>query len=271
MILTYTKSYLNERKESGTSPRNFLDEFINRKGADFLKTLDIDFSYPKPVELIKHLIKITNKTNDVIILDFMAGSGTTGQAVLELNQEDKGNRQFLLCTNNELNGIGSNLIEKNPKLNKEHFGICQKVTFPRIERVIKGYKNYQGLGGNLKYFKTAFVKNSISRDDLKIRITRECTEMLCLREGIFEEVKTEYNYRIFEQNGRIMAIYYSIDQDGLEQLKNDLDKMNGEKILYCFTFDPLGLDKTDFVDWEGVILEPIPQKILDIYGQIYEY
>jgi adenine-specific DNA-methyltransferase len=163
----------------------------------------------------------------------------------------------MICTNNENN-------------------ICEEVTYPRIKKVINGYKkkngdHVEGLGGNLRYFKTAFVKNSISRDDLKMRITRECTEMLCLREGIFEEVKTEYDYRIFEQNGRIMAVYYSLDLGGLEQLKNDLDKMNGEKILYCFTFDPLGLDKADFVDWQGVILEPIPQKILDIYGQIYEY
>ena len=50
-----------------------------------------------------------------------------------------------------------------------------------------------------------------------------------------------------------------------------MDKINGEKILYCFTLDPLGLNKNDFVDWQGIILEPIPQKILDIYEQIYEY
>jgi len=125
--------------------------------------------------------------------------------------------------------------------------------------------------GNLKYFKTAFVKNSISRDDLKLRITRECTEMLCLREGIFDEVKAKPNYHIFEQNGRIMGVYYALERDGLEQLKKELDKMKGEKILYCFTFDPLGLDKNDFADWQGVSLEPIPQKILDIYEQIYEY
>jgi adenine-specific DNA-methyltransferase len=214
------------------------------------------FDFPKSKFLVRDILQITSNQNSVI-LDFFAGSGTTGQAVLELNKKDKGNRTFILCTNNEN-------------------GICEEVCHPRIGNVIKGYKtpnnvHIEGLISNLKYFKTKFVKNSIVRDNLKIRITRECTEMLCLREGIFEEVKTEYDYRIFEQNSRIMAVYYSFDQDGLEQLKNDLDKMNGEKILYCFTFDPLGLDKADFVDWIGVILEPIPQKILDIYGQIYEY
>jgi len=214
------------------------------------------FPYPKSLYTTLDIIKLVSK-KDSIVLDFFAGSGTTAHAVFELNKTDNGHRSCMICTNNENN-------------------ICEEVTYPRIKKVINGYKkkngnHVEGLGGNLKYFKTTFVKNSISRDDLKIRITRECAEMLCLREGIFEEVKTEYDYRIFEQNSRIMAVYYSLDLGGLEQLKNDLDKMNGEKILYCFTFDPLGLDKVDFVDWKGVILEPIPQKILDIYGQIYEY
>jgi adenine-specific DNA-methyltransferase len=206
--------------------------------------------------LIQHIVKIASDKDD-LILDFMAGSGTTGHAVLQMNIEDKGNRNFILCTNNEND-------------------IATKVCYPRVVSVIKGYttpkkEKVAGLGGNLKYYKTAFVKNSISRDDLKMRITRECTEMLCLREGIFNEVKAKSDYHIFEQNGRIMGVYYSMERDSLAQLKKELDSMEGEKILYCFTFDPLGLDKNDFVDWQGVNLEPIPQKILDIYEQIYEY
>ena len=92
-----------------------------------------------------------------------------------------------------------------------------------------------------------------------------------LREGIFDEVKKTDDYRIFEHNDRTMGVYYSLERAELKTLKKDLDKMRGEKILYCFTLDPLGLDKKDFRDWEGVSLEPIPQKILDIYESIYEY
>lgn len=57
----YTKSYLADRAEKGSSPRDYLDQFINRKGADYIKQYDINFSYSKPFELIEHLIKITNK------------------------------------------------------------------------------------------------------------------------------------------------------------------------------------------------------------------
>ena len=74
-----------------------------------------------------------------VILDFFAGSGTTGHAVLELNKEDGGNRQFILCTNNENN-------------------ICEEVTYQRLKKVIKGYttpkgKEVEGIPANLKYYK----------------------------------------------------------------------------------------------------------------------
>lgn len=214
---------------------------------------------PKPTKLIKTLIQLADKGKDLIVLDFFAGTGTTGHALLKyaLNIKDK-EAKFILCTNDDE-------------------GICTEYCYPRTYKVMKdGYTNKDGqkikpISSNLKYFKTAFVKNSISRDDLKMRITRECTEMLCLREGIFDEVKAKPDYHIFEQNGRVMGVYYSMERDSLTSLKKELDKMKGEKILYCFTLDPLGLDKEDFVDWQGVSLEPIPQKILDIYEQIYEY
>jgi adenine-specific DNA-methyltransferase len=244
---TKTKSFWNDPKHNAAAHGTKLLQAILGKNRAF--------DYPKSLYAVIDSIAITSK-KDSVILDFFAGSGTTGHAVMKLNDQDGGSRQYILCTNNENN-------------------ICLDVCIPRLTNVISGYtmagRTIVGLKNNLKYFKTAFVKNSISRDDLKMRITRECTEMLCLREGIFDEVKAKPDYSIFEQNGRVMAIYYSIEQDGLADLKKELDKMIGEKILYCFTFDPLGLDKNDFVDWQGVSLEPIPQKILDIYEQIYDY
>lgn len=95
--------------------------------------------------------------------------------------------------------------------------------------------------------------------------------MLCLRERIFDEISQNEHYRIFKHDSRIMGVYYSLERDELKHLKKELDKLSGEKILYCFTLDPLGLDEEDFKDWNGVTLEPIPQKILDVYESIYEY
>ncbi len=128
-----------------------------------------------------------------------------------------------------------------------------------------------GLGGSLKYFKTKFVKKHSSGDDFKMRITNECTEMLCLREGVFDEVKKTAHYRIFQQGDKTLAVYYSLARTSLPTLKTELEKMGGDKTLYCFTLDATGLSKTEFTNWGGVTLEPIPQKILDVYKQIYEY
>jgi adenine-specific DNA-methyltransferase len=64
---------------------------------------------------MKHLIKLASDKN-AIILDFMAGTGTTAQAVLELNKEDGGNRQFILC---------------------EQLEYVDTVTLPRVKKVIK--------------------------------------------------------------------------------------------------------------------------------------
>lgn len=76
------------------------------------------FDYPKSVQMMKWLLtKHNNK--DAIVLDFFAGSGTTGQAVMELNQEDGGKRKFILATNNENN-------------------IATEITWERLYRIIKG-------------------------------------------------------------------------------------------------------------------------------------
>lgn len=93
------------------------------------------FSFPKPINLIKYIVGIsTAKTHNAIILDFFAGSGTTGHAVMKLNAEDGGSRKFILCTNNENN-------------------ICRDVTYERIKRVI-AKEDYKA---SLKYFKVEYL------------------------------------------------------------------------------------------------------------------
>ena len=205
----------------------------------------------KPVKMLKQFINY-HKNKNAIVLDFFAGSGSTAHAVLDLNNEDEGNRSFIVCTNNEND-------------------ICEKVCYPRIKNVIKGWNGNAGLGGSLKYFKTKFVKKNANGDDFKTRITNECTEMLCLREGVFDEVKKADQYRIFQQGNKTLAVYYSLEHKSLPALKKELKEIDGEKILYCFTLDATGPSKTEFANWHGVTLEPIPQKILDVYKQIYEY
>lgn len=213
------------------------------------------FSFPKPTDLIRKVIELaTNK--DTTVLDFFAGSGTTGDAILQLNKNKNDNRKFILCTNNE------NQISEN-------------VTFQRIKKVIEGYQTNRGvsivgLGNNLKYFKTSFVANNRNKDQLKIDITKCCTEMLCLKEGIFNLLKEEADYKIFQQGKSYLAVYYDFANASLDELKEEMNTLKGEKVLYCFTVDNHGLDKANFIGWNNIRLEPIPQKILDVYKRIFK-
>ena len=181
----YTKTYLNA-KIGKDSNGNFVIEYNKRvKATSSLEYIDNKYSndnakkdlslfglgdkfdYSKPVELIKKLIKAYYK-NDALILDFFAGSGTTAQAVLELNEEDGGSRRFIVCTNNENN-------------------ICQEVTYQRIKTVLTGrmasgseYK--KRVKGNLKYYRTDFVdKNS---DELVDELLEHIVEMIQLEYGV---------------------------------------------------------------------------------------
>jgi len=111
------------------------------------------FNYPKPLSLVESLLKVATKNNDVV-LDSFAGSGTTGHAVLEMNKNDGGNRQFVLV--------------QQPYETKENeaakFNICEKITADRVRRVIKGYsfktqsgktEKIEGLSGEFAYVRVA--------------------------------------------------------------------------------------------------------------------
>ncbi|TSC94288.1 MAG: type III restriction-modification system methylation subunit [Candidatus Berkelbacteria bacterium Athens1014_28] len=138
------------------------------------------FDYPKSIYAVKDLLEVGLKEKkQALVLDFFAGSGTTGHAILELNKEDSGNRKFILCTNNELNGLEKELRKKRLSENEiKKYGICQKVTYPRLEKVIVGYKKngngekVEGLGGNLKYFKTEFIDFDQPTDKKILRFSK---------------------------------------------------------------------------------------------------
>ena len=86
-------------------------KILSEEGKKDLEALGITgFEYPKPVELVKFLVDAASK-KDSLVLDFFAGSGTTGQAVMRLNREDGGRRRFILCTSGE-NGICRNITRE---------------------------------------------------------------------------------------------------------------------------------------------------------------
>lgn len=212
-----------------------------------------DFETVKPIDLIKKLLFHINRNKSEVVLDFFAGSGTTGHAVLKLNKEDGGNRKFILCTNNEGN-------------------ICAGVCYPRVEKVMKGYsymsKKTAGLGGNLKYFQTDFV-DAEPTDKNKRKLVDKSTEMLCLKEDCFDESAKGQSFRMFtnSQNKNLGIIY---DDDGIEPFKKEVKKLNKKFVVYVFSLDDSAREE-EFEDVEKLVeLRPIPAVILNVYRRIFK-
>lgn len=104
---------------------------------------NVEFSNgKKPVDLLKRIISIY-PSNDITVCDFFAGSGSTGHAVISQNIDDGGNRQFILCTNDQNN-------------------ICREKTYVRLSNVINGYTTEKGkvfapMPASLKYYKVEYI------------------------------------------------------------------------------------------------------------------
>lgn len=119
------------------------------------------FGTPKPTSLIERTLRLISRT-DATVLDFFAGSGTTGHAVMKLNAEDGGTRRFILCTNNEN-------------------GICRDVTYERIRRVI----DKEDYAASLKYYKVGYVPISDSMYyEYADELLRHIRELVELENGI---------------------------------------------------------------------------------------
>jgi len=213
------------------------------------------FEYPKSLHAVVDTLRLFTRNNKrALILDFFAGSGTTGQAVLGLNKEDSGNRQFILCTNNENN-------------------ICTGVCYPRIKKVIEGYKNLkgekvEGLGGNLKYFKTDFVDYDEPTDKNKIKLTQQATEMLCVKEGTFEKVLDQKNFKIFKNTNHYTGVIF--DQAAIPTFKKAIKDIKGKISVYVFSLGDETFDD-EFKDVkQKVQLSPIPEAILRVYRRIFK-
>ena len=132
----------------------------NEDGAKEFKSIlgdNVVFAFPKPISLIGYLINMLQDKPSAIVLDFFAGSGTTGQAVLELNKSDNGNRQFILCQLDE-------------KTDETPNNIAVDVTAERLKRVMtgegyKGEKNFKWIenntpfGGNLDVYEIKTISD----------------------------------------------------------------------------------------------------------------
>lgn len=248
----YRKKYLND---VGSLPRTWWDKPSysardngTRKLAEVLGVKSV-FDFPKAPEAVRDAISVANLPKDGIVLDFFAGSGTTGQAVIELNAEDGGTRQFILCTNNENN-------------------IAEEVTYQRIRNVINGYGKTAGISANLRYMKTDFVETqglSGLTDKDRLDITKEMGAMIALKENSFEQVEQTSHWQTYENATQVTAIYYREDKTKIDEYIDRLNAQDKPVKLYVF-----GWGKNAGAEYASakISVEDIPEPLIEVYKEI---
>ena len=230
--------------------------------------MQLNFTSPKSVKLMKEIIRFSNDKDDITILDFFAGSGTTLHATMQLNTEDGGHRRCILVTNNEN-------------------GICENVTYERNRRVIQGYTTPKGeevpglTHNNLRYYKTKFVSRDKTVKNLRNLIVLS-TDMLCIRNDAYIEkpfAGKKINKKIaryFESadgQTRMLVIYkeeyiYAI----VELIKQVMEQEKGKerKKMKVYVFSPNGYAyDEDFEDVsDEVELCALPDALLNAYRRV---
>ena len=226
--------------------------------SDIIGSSDI-FGYPKPSKLIKFLLSLQN--NDITVLDFFAGSGTTLHAVMQLNKEDGGHRKCILVTNNENN-------------------ICENVTYLRNKRVIQGYttskgKKIPGLTGNtLRYYKTDFISRDQTPRNMRALVAAS-TDLLCIKNDIYKEYKLagrNINSKIaryFEEGDRRMLIIY--DERAISAIAEILETVeSGKEKIKVYVFSPSSYAYDDEFEEvaDKVQLCALPDAIYQAYQKV---
>jgi adenine-specific DNA-methyltransferase len=260
----YTKTYANatiSKKankyfvEQKVREKNLTSlEFVENKYSNDNATKDLAeiigknlFEYTKPIDLICKLLQLVNK-EDALVLDFFAGSGTTGHAVLKLNKEDGQNRRFILCTNNE---------------NDIAYNIC----FKRLEKAIKGFVSLangdeiEPLGSNLKVFETVFLpveKVDTINDDIRQKIVENITEVIMIKDSCFLEISSNEYYKILSSRDekRKIAIYFNENMDGFEEMIEKLEKERAT--VYMFSYEKNSTLETEYGD-RKIDIESLPE------------
>ncbi|MBP3777570.1 MAG: site-specific DNA-methyltransferase [Prevotella sp.] len=243
------KRFLSELRKTGITPMTIWkhEEVGHSQDATQKLAKIFDgkkyFDYPKPVGLIKRCLALYSE-KDSIIMDFFSGSGTTAQAMFELNQDDGGNRRFILIQ------LPEKTDEKSPAYKDGYFTICD------------------------------IAKERIRRAGKKILVEQK-DKQGDLFSG--EQKKLDVGFRVFKcADSNMKDVYYAPVEysqelllgleDNIKEDRNDLDLLFGCMLDWGVTLDlPLRTEKVDGVNIhivnEGDLVacfeKQIPESVID--------
>ncbi len=247
--------YLNRNaavryRKDNDKPRNILSVLRNfgttEKMRTELKKQNINFNYPKPMELIKYLVSFGAENKDSIILDSFAGSGTTAHAVLKLNNEDSGNRKFIVIQLDEPdeNGVLINIAEevtsKRIKTNIINQNLNDCFDFFELgEPIFKDQQNLNEEVGECK------IREYIYYTETKQHLEREQIE----------------EHKFLLDTYRDTGYYFYYAKDKLTTLSLDTLNIVTERAeQYLIYADHCLLDK-DYMLTKNIIFKKIPRDI----------
>jgi len=247
------KKFLNEVQDGTVPVTLWLREEVgdNQEARQILKAIfnesNAPFETPKPPRLLERLILLASNEND-IILDSFAGSGTTAQAVLNLNKQDGGNRKFILV---------------------EMEDYADDITAERVKRVAKGYgtgaKKVEGIGGTFDYYELGlplFDENQNLNEQVPIEKIREYIWFSETRTSAsLSTINPESNDKYLLGKKDESAYYFIYEKDRLTTLDYDaleLIKTKGEQ--YVVYADNCLLPK-EFMAKKNIFFKKIPRDI----------
>jgi len=180
---------------------------------------------------------------------------------MALNEEDGGNRQCILVTNNENN-------------------ICEEVTYERNKRVIKGFTNTKGVkieglkNNNLRYFKSEFIPSSKTEQNKRL-LTQASTELICIKEDCYQDITEKDGFNrlhcgIFTNGiGKYLVVVYHSRQintvcEDLVQFIKGLETTEKVK-LYAFSPEKETLLEDFYEVQDKIDAVPLPEAIYNAY------
>jgi len=220
-----------------------------------------DFPYPKPMSLIKALVgQATDSESGHIVVDFFAGSGTTGHAVMSLNDDDNGNRSFILVSSTEAN-------KEEPAKN-----VCRDITAKRLRASVEGYSyrakiktvKVDGLGGEFAYMRC----NRVPRETLAIDIRHDQIWFVLqqMHANAISPFRNVASIQILEGKEIGYDILYvpQLNQEAIESLRARFDATLKPCIVY--SWQP-GVVRQRFNESQMKV-EKIPDYLIERFGRV---
>ena len=209
----------------------------------------------KPVKMLRQFLNY-HKNKNVTVLDFFAGSGSTGHAVMSQNAEDNGKRHFILVTNNESK-------------------ICEEVTYPRLLNVIAGYGKEKGLTHNsLRYYKTQLQPRTQNIKN-KRALMAASTDLLCIKNDVYAEQERFAGKKLkpscarYFDNGKtkMLVIYNELTVNAFAETIYHME-VDGKILIYVFSNTRYAYDDNFEDVLDKVELCALPAAIYDAYRNI---